>query len=183
MRDLSQCKEAAPAPGTSGTISPQQQITRQTGERGIFFVTTRRAQAGKRQQVLRTAFPLHFAQPRSKGRRILNRHGRRCRRTASCRTLNPGRSAQQMREHAPSSMETHTPDSQAQAMHEKAPHDRRSGKDRRQREDGPPGKHERRHTIEPRQPEVRELHLSSEELAAMGFGQAAAQAPTSRQPA
>ncbi len=57
-------------------------------------------------------------------------------------------------------------------MNKKAPYERRSGQDRRQREDGPPDKHERRRTIEPRQPEVSELHLSTEELEAMGFTQA-----------
>lgn len=58
----------------------------------------------------------------------------------------------------------------APAMDKNTPCDRRSGKDRRQTEAGPPDKHERRRSIEPRQPEVRELHLSPEELVAMGFG-------------
>lgn len=62
----------------------------------------------------------------------------------------------------------------APAMDKNTPCDRRSGKDRRQTEAGPPEKHERRRSIEPRQPEVRELHLSPEELVAMGFGDAQA---------
>ncbi len=60
-------------------------------------------------------------------------------------------------------------------MDKQAPYDRRSGKDRRQTEAGPPDKHERRRSIEPRQPEVRELHLSPEELVAMGFDAAQAE--------
>lgn len=59
-------------------------------------------------------------------------------------------------------------------------HDRRSGTDRRQREDGPPGKHERRRSIEHRQPEVRELYLSHEEMLALGFGRAPAPAVQQR---
>lgn len=62
-------------------------------------------------------------------------------------------------------------------MDKQAPDDRRSGKDRRQREDGPPDKHERRRAVEPRQPEVRELHLSPEEWVAMGFGNGQAAEP------
>lgn len=54
-------------------------------------------------------------------------------------------------------------------MDKKTPYERRSGQDRRQKEDGPPDKHERRRAIEPRQPEVNELHLSLEELEALGF--------------
>lgn len=54
-------------------------------------------------------------------------------------------------------------------MDKKTPYERRSGQDRRQKEDGPPDKHERRRAIEPRQPEVSELHLSLEELEALGF--------------
>lgn len=49
--------------------------------------------------------------------------------------------------------------------------DRRSGKDRRQEEQGPPSNHERRRTVEARQPELTELHLSEEELKEMGFTQ------------
>lgn len=60
-------------------------------------------------------------------------------------------------------------------MDKQPPCDRRSGKDRRQTEAGPPDKHERRRSIEPRQPEVRELHLSPEEWVAMGFGDARAE--------
>ncbi len=59
-------------------------------------------------------------------------------------------------------------------MDETTPVERRSGQDRRQREDGPPDRHERRLAVEPRQPEVRELHLSPQELEAMGFTQAPA---------
>ena len=47
--------------------------------------------------------------------------------------------------------------------------DRRSGKDRRQREDGPPTSYERRRAVEPRQPELTELNLSEEELRELGF--------------
>ncbi|MDY0105245.1 MAG: hypothetical protein RBS27_01125 [Giesbergeria sp.] len=47
--------------------------------------------------------------------------------------------------------------------------DRRSGKDRRQQEAGPPSSYERRRAIEARQPEVAELDLSPEELEALGF--------------
>ncbi len=68
------------------------------------------------------------------------------------------------------------PTNHSPAMDKNAPGDRRSGKDRRQTEAGPPDKHERRRSIEPRQPEVRELHLSPEELVAMGFGAAQADA-------
>lgn len=47
--------------------------------------------------------------------------------------------------------------------------DRRSGSDRRQVEDGPPTKYERRRNIEARQPELTELDLSDEELQNLGF--------------
>lgn len=47
--------------------------------------------------------------------------------------------------------------------------DRRSGADRRQEEQGPPSNYERRRTVEARQPELTELHLSEEELHALGF--------------
>lgn len=47
--------------------------------------------------------------------------------------------------------------------------DRRSGQDRRKKEDGPPAGYERRRAVEPRQPELTELHLSEEELRALGF--------------
>ncbi|ART48378.1 hypothetical protein [Acidovorax carolinensis] len=47
--------------------------------------------------------------------------------------------------------------------------DRRSGQDRRQQEQGPPDRYERRRSIEPRQPELTELELSDEELRALGF--------------
>lgn len=49
------------------------------------------------------------------------------------------------------------------------PTDRRTGKDRRQTEAGPPTSFERRRTVEARQPELTELHLSEEELKALGF--------------
>jgi hypothetical protein len=39
--------------------------------------------------------------------------------------------------------------------------DRRSGADRRKEDKGPPGKHDRRLTLESRQPEVVELELSN----------------------
>ena len=47
--------------------------------------------------------------------------------------------------------------------------DRRSGKDRRQEEKGPPTNFERRRAIEARQPELTELHMSQDELKALGF--------------
>ncbi|WP_010465832.1 hypothetical protein [Acidovorax radicis] len=49
--------------------------------------------------------------------------------------------------------------------------ERRSGTDRRQEEKGSPTNYERRRTIEARQPELTELHLSEEELHALGFKQ------------
>lgn len=52
------------------------------------------------------------------------------------------------------------------------PIDRRSGKDRRQAEDGPPTSFERRRTVEARLPELVELHLSEDELKALGFADA-----------
>lgn len=48
--------------------------------------------------------------------------------------------------------------------------DRRSGKDRRQEEKGPPTGYERRRAVESRQPELTEFHVSEEELRALGFG-------------
>jgi len=50
--------------------------------------------------------------------------------------------------------------------------DRRSGQDRRQTEQGSPTGYERRRAVEARQPELTELHLSEEELEALGFQQA-----------
>lgn len=47
--------------------------------------------------------------------------------------------------------------------------DRRTGKDRRQTEAGPPTNFERRRNVEARQPELTELHLSEDELKALGF--------------
>ncbi len=47
--------------------------------------------------------------------------------------------------------------------------DRRSGKDRRETEAGPPTNFERRRNVEARQPELTELHLSEDELKALGF--------------
>ncbi|MFY3383675.1 hypothetical protein [Paracidovorax sp. MALMAid1276] len=52
----------------------------------------------------------------------------------------------------------------------RTPVDRRSGKDRRQREQGPPTVFERRRAIEARQPEMVEVQVTEEELRAMGFG-------------
>ena len=49
--------------------------------------------------------------------------------------------------------------------------DRRSGNDRRQEEQGPPTNYERRRSVEARQPELTELHLSEEELKELGFTQ------------
>lgn len=56
-----------------------------------------------------------------------------------------------------------------QSMTRTSPHDRRSGKDRRESDQGPPDRFERRRSVEPRQPEVVELELSEEELRALGF--------------
>lgn len=56
-------------------------------------------------------------------------------------------------------MSTHTPNVQ----------DRRTGKDRRQEEQGPPSGYERRRSVEPRKPEVTELDLSEDELRQLGF--------------
>lgn len=47
--------------------------------------------------------------------------------------------------------------------------DRRMGTDRRQIESGPPTNFERRRAVEARQPELTELHLSEDELKALGF--------------
>jgi hypothetical protein len=49
------------------------------------------------------------------------------------------------------------PDAKAKA----SPVDRRSGVDRRKEDKGPPGKHDRRLTLESRQPEVVEIELSN----------------------
>ncbi|WP_440111502.1 hypothetical protein [Acidovorax sp. BL-A-41-H1] len=49
------------------------------------------------------------------------------------------------------------------------PVDRRSGSDRRQQEQGPPSTFERRRAVEARQPELTELHLTEDELKALGF--------------
>ena len=46
------------------------------------------------------------------------------------------------------------------------PSDRRTGKDRRNAEAGPPGKRERRTTLEARKPQVVELEMSPSEWAA-----------------
>lgn len=45
--------------------------------------------------------------------------------------------------------------------------DRRTGKDRREVEDAPPTGRERRHTVEPRMPEVTELDMTAEEWEAL----------------
>lgn len=55
------------------------------------------------------------------------------------------------------------------AVQPKQPMDRRSGRDRRQTVGQPPQNHERRVTVEPRQPEVIEIEVTPEELDAMGF--------------
>jgi len=55
------------------------------------------------------------------------------------------------------------------AVQPKQPTDRRSGRDRRQTVGQPPLNHERRVTVEPRQPEVIEIEVTPEELDAMGF--------------
>ncbi|MDD2178259.1 hypothetical protein OIN59_12530 [Acidovorax sp. D2M1] len=47
--------------------------------------------------------------------------------------------------------------------------DRRTSQDRRQEEKGPPTNFERRRAIEARQPELTELHMSEDELRALGF--------------
>lgn len=52
----------------------------------------------------------------------------------------------------------------------RVPTDRRSGRDRREDEKGPPTNFERRRSVEARQPELTELNLSDEELKALGFG-------------
>lgn len=52
----------------------------------------------------------------------------------------------------------------------RVPSDRRSGRDRREDEKGPPTNFERRRSVEARQPELTELNLSDEELKALGFG-------------
>ena len=58
--------------------------------------------------------------------------------------------------------------------------DRRSGIDRRQTEKGPPTPYERRRSVEARLPELTELHLTDEELRALGFAQ---KPPTPQKPA
>lgn len=52
---------------------------------------------------------------------------------------------------------------------EKAPPEsnRRSGADRRRVDSGPPGKHDRRRSMEPRKPEVIELEMSNSEWSAL----------------
>ena len=45
------------------------------------------------------------------------------------------------------------------------PLERRAGKDRRKAEAGPPGKHERRTTLEARKPQVVEVEMSASEWA------------------
>lgn len=49
------------------------------------------------------------------------------------------------------------------------PVERRSGRDRRRDEQGPPSTFERRRAVEARQPELTELHLTEDELKALGF--------------
>lgn len=45
--------------------------------------------------------------------------------------------------------------------------ERRTGEDRRRVDNGPPGKHERRRSMEPRKPEVVELDMSNSEWSAL----------------
>ena len=59
------------------------------------------------------------------------------------------------------------------SLERRTTNDRRSGQDRRQNEDGPTAGYERRRTVEPRQPELTELHLSEDELRELGFMPAA----------
>lgn len=47
------------------------------------------------------------------------------------------------------------------------PTDRRSGKDRRHVDQGPPGRHDRRRSVEPRQPQVSELDMSPSQWGAL----------------
>ena len=47
------------------------------------------------------------------------------------------------------------------------PSDRRTGKDRRKRDLGPPGKLERRRTVESRQPDVSEIEMSASDWGAL----------------
>lgn len=51
--------------------------------------------------------------------------------------------------------------------HDQSATDRRSGDDRRRRDVGPPGRHERRRGLEARKPEVVELEISESEWAAL----------------
>ncbi len=51
--------------------------------------------------------------------------------------------------------------------------DRRSGRDRRQIDKGPPGRAERRRVAEPRKPEVAELDMTESEWAALAQASAA----------
>lgn len=50
---------------------------------------------------------------------------------------------------------------------DQAREERRTGDDRRRRDIGPPGRHERRRGVEARKPEVVELDLSESEWAAL----------------
>ena len=50
---------------------------------------------------------------------------------------------------------------------DQAREERRTGDDRRRRDIGPPGRHERRRGVEARKPEVVELELSESEWAAL----------------
>lgn len=54
-------------------------------------------------------------------------------------------------------------------MNPSKPYDRRSGKDRRQSDQGPPSTRERRTTVEPRLPEMVEIQVTDEELRSLGF--------------
>lgn len=50
-----------------------------------------------------------------------------------------------------------------------AAQDRRTGKDRRQEELGPPSGYERRRSVEPRLPEVTELEVTEDQFREFGF--------------
>ena len=51
--------------------------------------------------------------------------------------------------------------------HDQGRAERRAGNDRRRRDVGPPGRHERRRGLEARKPEVVELEISESEWAAL----------------
>ena len=63
-----------------------------------------------------------------------------------------------------------------------APSDRRSGADRRQVEAGPPSRHERRRSVENRQPEAIELELTDSQWGALIDGGPPAPPPATQGP-